>query len=75
MNFKKVVLTLEDSLTGFRVEKYDDNITLSLSEYVEDTEKTTKNHAIIKERSTTEVYLGEKEIKQIINALEYIIKE
>lgn len=75
MEFKKTELVFSDVFTAFNVEVMDGNFTLSLVELEEDIVRSTENHTIVKERSTTEVYLGKEEIEQIINALQYIIKE
>lgn len=68
---KKTELFLEDCNAGVCVESDTDNdlIVFSLTEYDIDETKSTDNDVHLFPRSTTEIYIGEKETGAIIGAL------
>jgi len=75
MKHKKVDLYFGD-IARFEVELHDhDCFSVCLTEYQKNEEKSTYGNDFYEERFTTEVFVGEEEIKSIINALQFMVGE
>ncbi|WP_277680352.1 hypothetical protein [Gracilibacillus dipsosauri] len=76
MENKKVDLYFGDCLARFEIELHDyDCFSVCLTEYQKNEEKSTDNNDFYEERFTTEVFVGEKELKSIIRAMQFMVIE
>lgn len=74
---KEIELNFGDSNAMARINSDSDTglITLSITEFEKDEEKSKPFHDVYEACSTTEIYLGDKEIKYLIKALENSLSE
>ena len=74
---KKVEFIFDESQVGFGAELHDitDTISITLTEFQENNEKSTDGHKYIEPRHTTEVFISVDEAKAITRALQFLIKE
>jgi len=72
---KKVELLNVEAGYGVTVEDNGMHYTLCITEYKEDEENSTDIHKHHIATSTTEIYIDDKELREIINALMYIEDE
>lgn len=74
MFFKKVNISLPESYVDITVENHDnDSFVLCLCELTKNEEKSTPDCEVLEPKSTTEVYLGIEEVKEIISTLESVL--
>lgn len=59
-----------DSVVRINSDENSGTITFSITELMLNQEKTTKDNTVYSEANCTEIYLGNKEVKSIIKALE-----
>jgi len=76
MNHKEITLYFGDSFAGFEAELHGfDTISIVLTEFQKNEEKSSFDHDYIETRFTTEVFVGVDEAKSIIKALQYLVDE
>lgn len=76
MDHKEIKLLFVSSFAGFEVELHDtETISIVLTEFEKNEEKSSAHHDYIEPRFTTEVFVDLEEAKSIVKALQYIIDE
>ena len=76
MNHKKVDLYFEDCLSQIEIELHDsDSYSICVTEFQVNEQKSTSKTTHYEPRHTTEVFVGQDEMKSIVNAMNFLIKE
>ena len=73
----EITLTFWDcqAVMNIKTDVHNDCIALSITELEFDKNKSSENHDVYKESSTTEIYLGNDELKRVIKSLESLVVE
>lgn len=71
---EKHIITSLDCEFEIEIQEYDGQITLCLTEFEVDEEKTRENHIHYKTSSVTEVYFGIEELEKISRAFNHFLR-
>lgn len=71
---EKHIITSLDCEFEIEIQEHDGQITLCLTEFVLDEEKSRENHIYYKPSSVTEVYFGHEELEKISRAINHFLK-